>query len=217
MRLRVVLLWVSLAIGLLPTRASAGIIFTLGNNPQPGEENVLLNDGSTGTTVFGTTNQSLIPVEFDSTQLLTEPVAGQARIEATDGTSQVGLTNVTISVPNGSYGDLIFNPDLFGTVGVAGGTLHVSVLDNLGNIATFDYTLGSGSNFLTITTVAGERIVSTGLSYSLGDGFTDLRQIRISDAQAVPEPAAVTLLGTGLGMIGFRRYRRSVRSNRIPL
>jgi hypothetical protein len=33
----------------------ADIIFTLGNNPQPGEENILLN-GGTGTTVMGAPN-----------------------------------------------------------------------------------------------------------------------------------------------------------------
>ncbi len=65
--------------------ASAGVVFMLGNNPQPGEENVLLNNGTTGTTVFGTTNQSSITVQFTSTtDTLSEPSNGQARIESTD-------------------------------------------------------------------------------------------------------------------------------------
>src|SRR4051812_43300186 len=163
------------AVAVAARPASATTIFTLGNNPQPGEENILLNDGTIGTMVFGTTNQSNTSVEFDSTQSLTEPVAGQARIEATtDGTSQIGLTNVTISVPNGSYGDLIFNPSLFGTVGITGGTLRVSVLDDLGVTSIFNYSLGNGSNFLTITTAGGQRIVSTNLAYDLAGGFTDL-------------------------------------------
>jgi hypothetical protein len=33
--------------------AQASLVFTLGNNPQPLEENILLNSGVTGTTVFG--------------------------------------------------------------------------------------------------------------------------------------------------------------------
>jgi len=87
----------------------ATVVFSLGNNPQPGEENVLLNKGTTGNTVFGTTSISGIPVQFTSTQTLAEPVSGTGRIEATNGTDQIGLTNVTISLPS-TYGDLIFNP-----------------------------------------------------------------------------------------------------------
>jgi len=196
--------------GLLPAPSQADIIFTLGNNPQPGEENVLLNKGTTGTTVFGETNQTHLPVQFTSTQTLTEPASGQARIEATNGTSQIGLTNVTISVPGGSYGDLIFNPDITGTIGTPGGTLHVAVTDNLGVVSPFDYTLSNGQNFLTITTTGGQRIVSTSLSYSLADGFTDLRQVRISGA-VVPEPAGITMLATGLGMLAICSRRRLLR------
>src|SRR4051795_5942432 len=108
MQLRILLYAAVVGIGLAPASSRAGIVFTLGNNPQPGEENVLLNKGTTGNTVFGETNQSNTTVEFTSTQLLTEPANGQARIEATNGTSQIGLTNVTISVPNGTLQDLIF-------------------------------------------------------------------------------------------------------------
>ena len=212
MRLRTILFCAALGFGLVPGSSRASIIFTLGNHPQPGEENVLLNTGTTGTTVFGETNQTHLPVQFTSTQTLTEPSKGQARIEATNGTSQIGLTNVTISIPGGHYDDIIFNPSITGTIGVPGGTLHVSVTDTLGNVSPFDYTLSNGSNFLTITTAGGERIASTSLSYSLDTGFTDLWQIRISGAY-VPEPAAVTMLATSLGVIaacyGIRRSRRA--------
>jgi hypothetical protein len=196
MRLRIILCSVVLGIGLSPTSSQATIIFTLGNNPQPGEENVLLNTGTTGHTVFGVTNQSNTPVEFDSSQLLSLPSNGQARIEATNGTSQIGLTNVTISVPNGTSQDLIFNPDITGTIGTAGGTLTVSVTDNFNSVHDFTYTLGNGQNFLTIVATAGESIVSTSLSYSLAAGFTDLRQVRVSGLAVVPEPATITMLAT---------------------
>src|SRR5262245_10453281 len=72
-----------LGLGLAPAPSLAGIMFQLGNNPQPNEENVLLNTGTTGNTVFGVTNQSNIQVRFDSTQTLLLPANGQARVEAT--------------------------------------------------------------------------------------------------------------------------------------
>ena len=34
------------------------VTFTIGNNPQQDEENILLNSGLSGTTVFGLTNQT---------------------------------------------------------------------------------------------------------------------------------------------------------------
>jgi len=210
MRLRTFLFCAALGMALLPASGQAGVIFTLGNNPQPREENVLLNKGTTGTTVFGETNQTHLLVQFTSTQTLTEPSNGQARIEATDGTSQIGLTDVTITVPGGSYGDLIFNPHIGGTIGVAGGTLTVDVTDNFGVVSPFTYTLGNGENFLTITTTGGERIVSTSLSYDNPGGFTDLRQVRISGA-VVPEPAGITMLATGLGMLAICSRRRLLR------
>ena len=43
-----------------------GVVFQIGNHPQPGEENVGLNTGTTGTTVFGVTDQSGIQVAFSS-------------------------------------------------------------------------------------------------------------------------------------------------------
>jgi hypothetical protein len=52
------------------------------NRPQqPTEENVLLNKGTTWTTVFGETNQTHLQVAFSSTtDTLIEPSNGQARI-----------------------------------------------------------------------------------------------------------------------------------------
>lgn len=176
------------------------VTFTIGNNPQPNEENVLLNSGAQGTTVFGLTNQTQLQVRFSSTtDTLVEPSSGQARVEALDAL----LNNITISVPNGTFGDIILNP-FFGS-----GTATVTVLTANNQTFTFSYTLANGNNFLTIVADPGTRLSS--VTINAPGGFTDLRQPRISGAAAnVPEPATLLLFGSGLlGAAGtIRRLRR---------
>ena len=190
--------------------AQATIVFTLGNNPQPNEQNVLLNSGASGATITGTLNQSGDIVTFTSaTQTLTEPANGQARVEAVGATGgQVALSDVTsITLATGNYQDIIFNSNISGNIGTSGGTELVTVLDNLGNTPSFSFDLKNGSNFLTIVATNGESIAATSISYPTG--FTDLRQIRISTQQEIPEPSTLALAGTGfmslLAAYGWRR------------
>jgi len=196
---------------LVPSLSWANITFTLGNNPQPGEENVLLNNGTSGSTVSGTTNQSGVTINFTSaTQILSEPSSGQARIEATSGGSQVALSDISsITSATGPFGDLIFNMFIGGTIGTSGGTATISVLDNLGFTSTFSETLGNGQNFLTVVASAGESIDSVAISYPVG--FTDLRQVRISGitAPTVPDSGA-TLSLLGASLIGLAFLRRKL-------
>jgi len=189
---------------LAPSLSWANAIFTLGNNPQPNEQNVLLNTAMTGNTVMGTTNVSGTLVDFSSTQTLTEPSAGQARIEATNGSSQIGLTNVNFNLDNNApFADAIFNMDITGTIGVSGGTATITAL-TLGGASTFTMTLGNGSNFLTVTTSSGDLLKEIDISYSLASGFTDLRQVRIS---GIPDTGS-TLLLLSLGLAMLMAYRR---------
>ena len=195
---------------LVPSLSWANITFTLGNNPQPGEENVLLNNGTSGSTVSGTTNQSGVTINFTSaTQILSEPSSGQARIEATSGGSQVALSDISsIISATGPFGDLIFNMFIGGTIGTSGGTATISVLDNLGFTSTFSETLGNGQNFLTVVASAGESIDSVAISSPVG--FTDLRQVRISGVTAPTVPdsgATLSLLGASLIGLAFLRRK----------
>ncbi len=66
-----------------PILCKADIILTAGNNPQPNENNILLNSGLSGTLVSGVPNGVPgVTVNFTSTQLLLEPSSGQARVSA---------------------------------------------------------------------------------------------------------------------------------------
>jgi len=176
------------------------VTFTIGNNPQQDEENILLNSGAQGTTVFGLTNQTQLQVSFSSTtDILVEPSSGQARVEALDGL----VNNITISVPGGTFHDIILNP-FFGS-----GTANVSVLTANNETFNFSYTLSNGQNFLTIVADPGTRNFSVTISAT--GGFTDLRQPRISGAAPnIPEPTTMLLLGSGLigTAAAFRRKRR---------
>ena len=182
------------------TAKADSVTFTIGNNPQQNEENILLNSGATGTTVFGLTNQTNLQVAFSSTtDTLVEPSSGQARVEALDGL----VNNITVSVPNGTFTDIILNP-FFGS-----GTANVTVLTSNNQTFTFSYSLSNGQNFLTIVADPGTTIFS--VTVNAAGGFTDLRQPRISGAAAVPEPASMLLFGSGLLGIGyaFRKFRRN--------
>ncbi len=191
---------VSVAFSVITAKADS-VTFTLGNNPQQDEENILLSSGLNGITVFGLTNQTQLQVAFSSTtDTLVEPSSGQARIEALDGL----VNNIRITIPNGTFHDIILNP-FFGS-----GTADVTVVTANNQVFNFSYTLGNGENFLTIVADPGTAIFSVTISAS--GGFTDLRQPRISGAEGnVPEPATMFLFGSGLLGIGaaMRRFRHN--------
>jgi len=176
--------------------AQADMTFTLGNVPQANEENILLNSGDTGATVFGTTNQSGLSVSFSSiADTLSAPSSGNARIEAVDGL----LNDVTIGVPGGTFTDLILNP----FQGTGNATLTVLLIETDGSTlsSSFTYALGNGQNFVTLVALNGELIKSVNLNAP--GGFSDLRQPRISGASTAPAPSTLVMSSILFGMLGI--------------
>jgi hypothetical protein len=206
------LLLLMIAAVLLPAVSWADIMFISGNNPQPGEENVLLNQGETGPIVTGSTNQSHIGVNFFSPagQTLTIPANGQARIEATSGGSQVALNQIDFALASGNFTDAIFNMHIGGTVGTPDQNAQITVTDNFGVSFSNLFPLGNGENFVTVVASNGESIVNIDILYHEGVGFTDLRQVRISGAgPTVPDSASTLclLFLSLIGLFGLNRLR----------
>jgi len=202
-----------LAIAIVAPRLCwADVMFILGNNPQPGEENVLLNKGETGSTVTGSTNQSHIGVNFISTaQTLTVPAKGQPRIEGTNDGSHVALTDIAFTLGSGILGtftDAIFNMHIGGTGGASGGTVGITAITNGGAGFVSPVLLGNGDNFVTVVATRGSRLGGIEILSAIGGGFTDLRQVRISGAvgPSVPDSGmTLTLLGTSLLAVALLR------------
>jgi len=192
--------------------AAADVIFTVGNNPQPDENNILFSAGDTGTLITGEVDHSGVAVEFSSLtgQTLYQNAQGQASITEVNGDP---LTSMFVEVPGYTFGDFILNLQN-GT-----GTATVVAVDNFNE--TFMYSLGNGQNYLTITTANNESIASVSVTMSAGGGFDVFKQPRISQVcntatsvcipspdTGVPEPGILSLVALGLAAIGVGTVRR---------
>jgi len=193
------------------TIANAAVILLPGNNPSGTEENVLLNQGVVGNTITGDFANSVAIAQFFSTQLITSPANGQARIETSNGDE---LTYLVISLQGGyTFGDLIFaanppggpgsNPFIkIGAVGTVSGNVPL----------TASTEITTGNQFFTIR-ATGETLSSVTIETVGPIGLDDIRQVRFSDITArtidtvVPEPSTWALLGSGLVLIAIRRRR----------
>lgn len=202
---------------------------TFGNQTVGQGENVLLNNGTSGTTVFGVTNQTNTSVTFTSgntttcpgctSQTLFEPSNGQALIQVGSGQAQVPLQDITIALTNATptfgIGYIEFNLNMGSNVGDAISVV-INTIDQFGNTAQHTGTIGNGSNFFSALASGGEVIESISFDANGTAGVTDIRQIRITPATGgdvttpLPEPATWAMMILGFGAAGFsmRRSRR---------
>src|SRR3954470_12265895 len=163
--------------------ARADVIFTLGNNPQPDEVNIPFSASETGNPITGEVDHAGIGVEFKSLtqETLYQKAKGQAIVENAADPNKAPLTSMNVSVPGYGFGDFILNLEN-GT-----GTAHVVATDNFNQ--TFNYDLGNGQNYLTLTTKNDEFITNIAITGTDNTfGFLQIKQTRISD---------VCTLGTG--------------------
>ena len=198
----------SVLLSLVATSANAVIMFS--PTPSGTGNNVVFNlqpPDQTGTTIFGNINDpNNTLVQFTSTQVLTTPSSGQARIESVPDNI---LNNLQTTIPGFFFSQAVFNLDA-----TANGSATINAFDQSGTLFSFLLPLsGSGQNFFTLTTAGGELISRVAFTSTVG--LADVSQIRIGGV-AVPGPIAgaglpgLILAGGGLLALARRRRRRTV-------
>jgi hypothetical protein len=187
-------------VGVFASTAKADIVVVTGVNNQ-GTDNVLLNPATNVLTVTGVVGQNNLLVNFTSSSgsgLLNANPSGQATVSG--GTGNTALTQLTFGLANNdTFTRAVFNINASSSGSVL---IHVEGINITGGFFEDDFTVdANGQNFFTVTAINGQLITSISLTAINGAVFEDIRQVRLGGGEvveAVPEPASMLLLGTGL-------------------
>lgn len=195
---------IGLAVAAAPAQAAI-VVCAQGSSCVSDTTNVNLDAFTNAGTVTGTVGIGGPQVTFTSTQGNLSSNPGAAAVFTADGSL---LTNLTFTILSG------FSAAEFNLENGDPSSFLVTLTDSGGD--TFSETLSklNGSNIFNILAPAGTTYTSATFT-STGGGFADLKQLRVTLATAVPEPATWAMILLGFGGIGVAMRRR--RSGRGAL
>ncbi len=187
----------------LATSAQANVTFIQGNDPSQIVNNVLFDNGETGSPILGDLNgpapDNVITFTSSSDQLRTT-AGGQANLEAVDG----GINQLTIGTVSPFIG---FEAIQFAVQGSAGSTINITANDNMGApFVSGPILLTNANTTFTFNTDALQFITSLSFT-ATGGGIVNVRQVGVG-ALVVPGPIAGAGLPALLALGGFVWARR---------
>jgi hypothetical protein len=193
-------------IGAAPVQA--GVIFSLGNNPQT-DENVLFHDSCAGCVdgpalmVVGHTQNSNVLADLTSDV----PIMAVGPGHNTVGTD-TGFSWMLFTIPGYTFQTMILQLTELSTAGDGSVifTAHTVADGDLTSAALFEG--HTGGNYYTVTVTATGGTLITGLEFSTAQPQHDVSQIRVGAVAAeIPEPATMLLTGAVLMGLGLMRRR----------